>query len=138
MRTYKGIKKITRNSVRLNRKRVNLQDRLKVDYLLRDKRKNTMPSVYVQNRLSNGQNGIRIKNLRSRRSIFPFNLLFGTCFCCVCSLFTCVCILLSVLCILLSAFNRYFIRFLFSFNRAFIQPELCFYPVLLSLFAWSV
>ena len=124
VRTYKGIKKITRNSVRLNRNGQNLKDRQKVDYLLRDKQKNAITSDYVQNRLSNGQNGIRIKNLRSRRSIFPFNLLFGTCFWCVCIVLLLVCIALSCECIILSVLCSSFSSFLFSFNRFFIRPQL--------------
>lgn len=47
-RTYKGIKKIMRNAARLNRKRVNLQDRLKVMYLLGNKRKNAIAGDYMQ------------------------------------------------------------------------------------------
>ena len=112
-RTYKRIKKIMRNSARLNRNRSKLKDRQKVDYLLRDKWKNAIMSDYVQNGPLKQLFRVRIKILRSRRSIFPFNLLFGTCFCCVCSLFTCVCVLLSVLC---SAFNL----FLFRLRKFFI------------------
>lgn len=132
VRTYKRIKKIMRNSVRLNRKWVNLQDKQKVMYLLGDRRKNAIISVYVQNKLPGSFSGICIKNFSSRRFSVYFNLLFDTCFWCVCNLFTCECILLS-------AFNRDFIRFfLFSFSRFFIRLRSIFYTVLLLLFVWSV
>lgn len=120
IRTYKRIKKITRNTARLNRKWVNLQDRQKVIYLLGSKRKNAIISDYVQNRLPSSFSGICIKNLRSRRSSVFFRPVLLVCFCCVCIVLFRVCIALSCECILLSAFNGYFIRFLFRLRKFFI------------------
>ena len=128
VRTYKGIKKIMRNSARLNRNGLNLQDRLKVDYLLGDKRKNAIMSDYVQNGPLKQLFRVRIKILRSRRSIFPFGLFyvflwsgFLICFCVVCSVFVWKCIALSCECILLSVFNRDFITPFTSLCRVFIR-----------------
>lgn len=114
VRTYKRIKKITENAARLNRNGLNLQDRQKVIYLLGSKRKNAIISEYMQKSHLSSQNRVRIKNFSSRRFSVYFNLLFDTCFWCVCNLFTCECILLS-------AFNRCFIRF-------YIRPQQVFYP----------
>lgn len=125
--TYKRIKKITENAVRLNRKRVNLKDNEKVMYLLGNKRKNAIMSDYVQNRLFVSQNGIRIKSLRSRRSIFPFSQVLLVCF-------SSVCIILSCEGILLSAFNGLFIPVFIQLQSTFCTAQEVFWLALIVIF----
>ena len=84
---------------------------------------------------------MRIKILRFSRFSCSFSPVLLVCFWCVCIVLLCECIALSCECILLlsfgillSGFYSALTGFLFSFNRDFIRPELCFLCGLYSLF----